>query len=155
MFRYSVWYQLKDSNHEFSNLVKHYAKINGNLLVFHPHITIRHTLSYQEGLSFAKLFEENYLLPRIRTLPTVKVSKTSVRNANGKAVLFYALEQPVVVNNERIEGLHMSLAYKVNNAFTVAEMNNVKPYQGTFKPEDFEVALYSCHDKIPARWRRV
>jgi hypothetical protein len=155
MFRYAVWFRLKDTNHKFFNLTKRYAEQNSNFLRFQPHITIRHTLEYDEGLSVATWFRENYQLPRITPVPSVNVSKTPLVNANGKTVMFHAIEQPVLVNGERVRGLHMSVAYKLHKPFTLAELNSVKPYTGTFDVGDFEVALFSCHAKNSHHWRKV
>jgi len=112
-------------------------------------------LEYDEGLSVATWFKENYKLPEITPVPSVNVSKTPLVNANGKTVMFHAIEQPVLVNGERVRGMHMSLAYKLYHPFTLAELNSVEPYAGTFKVEDFEVALYSCHAKNSHHWRKV
>jgi hypothetical protein len=155
MFRYAVWFRLKDANHDFFTLTKQYAAQNSNFLRFQPHITIRHTLEYEEGLDVTKRFKEKYQLPRITPVASVNVSKTPLVNANGKTVLFHAIEQPVLVNDERVRGLHISLAYKLYRPFTVAEFNSVKPYGGRFEVNDFEVALFSCHAKNSHHWRKI
>mgnify|MGYP006098318915 CR=1 FL=1 len=154
MFRYSVVYILKDKNHALAHCVRLYAS-QLKLNAFTPHVTIRHSIAFPEAKRLQKLFKHSYKMPDLTLLDSVHVSSTLLFNANGKRVSFYSIEQPVLTNGIRVPGLHLSLAYKVGKAFTVREMDGIRPFKGTLKKGDFEVAVQSCHAKSPRFWRKV
>jgi len=154
MFRYSLVYALKDKDHALAQCIRSYAN-EFKLNAFTPHVTVRHSICFSEAKRLHGIFKERYKLPVLSLLPSVHVTNTLLFNANGKRVSFYSLEQPVLTNGIRVPGLHVSLAYKVGKAFTLHEMQGIRPYKGVFQKDDFELVIYSCHAKSPRFWRKV
>ena len=153
MFRYSLVYAVKDM-HPLCHVIKRYANAL-NTVTFCPHITIKHSLSFENALSLHRLFCSQYDLPNINFMPEVSNCSSILYNANGKRVMFYSLEQPVLINGVRVSGMHVSLAYKINSPFTIAERDMVRPWDGVLNEEDIELTVYSCHAKNPKFWRYV
>jgi len=154
MFKYSLVYALKDKDHTLAQCVRSYAN-DFQLNAFTPHVTVCHSLPFSEANYLHKIFKETYEIPELCVLPSVYVSNTLLVNGNGKRVSFYSIEQPVLTNGIRVPGLHVSLAYKVGKAFTLFEMQSIRPYEGRLEKDDFELAVHSCHAKSPRFWRKV
>jgi hypothetical protein len=154
MFRYSLVYGVRDIHHPLCAVIKSYASVL-KTTAFSPRITIRHSLSFETALSLHRLFSAEYNLPKIDFVDEVSVSCSMLFNANGKRVSFYSLEQPVLLNDQRVPGLHVSLAYKLGTPFTLSERNMVGPWHGTLLPDDLVLTVYSCHAKSPKFWRQV
>lgn len=153
MFRYSLVYAVKDL-HPLCNAISSYAK-ELNTVSFSPHITVQHSLSFETAVSLHRLFCSQYDLPNINFVPQVSNCSSILYNANGKRVMFNSLEQPVLINGVRVPGMHVSLAYKVNSPFTIAERDKVRPWDGVLLAKDLELTVYSCHAKNPKFWRYV
>lgn len=155
MFKYSLVYALRSAEHP---LAKHVASCSVALgtIPFRPHVTARHSMSFDEAMSLHRVFKEHYDVPCIHCLNAINITSTMLFNANGKRVHFYALEQPVLLNGLRVPGLHVSLAYKVGCPFTLSEMNKVSPWLGPLlEPSDLSMTIWSCHAKSPRFWRKV
>ena len=155
MFKYSLVYALRSSEHPLS---KHVASCASRLgtSAFVPHITARHSMSFDEAMSLHRVFREHYDIPRIHCLNAINITSTILFNANGKRTTFYALEQPVLLNGLRVPGLHVSLAYKVGCPFTLSEMNKVSPWLGPLlEPSELSMTIWSCHAKSPRFWRKI
>ena len=153
MFRYSLVYGVRDL-HPLCNVVNSYAS-KLNTVSFSPHVTIRHSLTFKTAISLHRLFDCRYDLPKIDFVNEVSTSCSILFNANGKRVMFYSLEQPVLINGTRVPGMHVSLAYKVGAPFTLSERNLIGPWHGVLLPDDLFLTVYSCHAKSPRFWRYV
>ena len=154
MFRYSLVYALRDPHHPLCDRLSLCASSLG-LFAPYPHVTIRHGLDFSTALGLHEVFKRQYKLPDIRVLPSVSVSSTLLFNANGKRVSFYSLEQPVLVNNRRIPGLHLSVAYKLSQPFTVSEMSSIRALDETLEASNWCLSVHSCHAKSPRFWRKI
>lgn len=154
MFRYSLVYTLRNAEHPLCQLVKSYADRMGGV-AFPPHITVRHSLSFAGALKMHEMFTSHYNMPDIVFLEEVHTTSTLLLNANGKQVSFYAIEQPLLVNMQRVPGLHVSLAYKVGSPFTLSERDLVRPWSGRLGSDEIKLCVFSCHSKSPKFWRTV
>lgn len=113
-------------------------------------------MSFSEALSLHRVFREHYDIPRIHCLNAINLTSSLLFNSNGKRTVFYALEQPVLVNGLKVPGLHVSLAYKLHAPFTLAELNKVSPWLGPLlEPSDLSLTIWSCHSKSARFWRTV
>ena len=155
MFQYSLVYSLRSAEHP---LAQHIASCAAKLgtMPFVPHMTAQHSLSFEQAHYLYDLFRQRYNVPRLRLMNTLKVTSTTLRNANGKWCRFHAIEQPVQINGLYVRDMHISLAYKVGPAFTLYELNKVEPWLGDpLKPSELELLVWSCHAKSPKFWRTI
>jgi len=154
MFRYSLVYAIRDKEHGLSKRICHYASELG-LNAFTPHVTILHSLSFDHAKHLLSIFDTKYDVPEFRPLSSVSVTCTPLVTANGKKVLFYAVEQPILTNEKQVMNMHLSLAYKVGTPFTLSELDKIKPYNGLLRANDLQLCIHSCHAKSPSFWKRV
>lgn len=158
MFQYSLVYAVRSSEHPLSKHVASCALKLGTC-AFTPHMTVQHSLSFEQAQFLHELFRNRYDVPRLTLLNTLKVTSTALRNGNGKWTSFHAIEQPVLINGFEVHKMHISLAYKVGAGFTLKELNDVHPWQGNdcnvLDPSELELLVWSCHSKSPKFWRKV
>jgi hypothetical protein len=158
MFKYCVWYLLKDS-HPINRLIKHNAEMLGTR-VFPAHITIEHSIHYREE---AKTKLEQY---RKGTTPvfgfsgTPYASTVNIRTEYNTAIkeyAFHAIEQPLWINDTCIPGIHVSLAYKVNGKpFSNMEVGCCIPQvHYRIEKSDIKPVVYSCHSQNPDEWTLI
>ena len=68
---------------------------------------------------------------------------------------FFAIEQLLLVNKKKIDGVHVSLAYS-NRDLTSMEIVSCMPENGVILvPTDLNVVVYDCHHKDPSKWSLV
>lgn len=148
MFRYCVWYKIRN-NHPINTLLRKNASLL-NTATFPAHVTIQHSLERkEEAVNMAKRFHQHEL-PQLDLFSQPILTHVTIDNTN-----FFSLEQLLLVNNKKIEGIHVSLAYS-NRKLTPMEIACCMPESSfNFVPEDLEVVVYHCKDKNPSKWHLV
>ena len=65
---------------------------------------------------------------------------------------FHAIEQPLNTNGiGYIEGIHVSIAYRINASFTPMELAHTQPVQSIYG-SDIEVCVANCESEDPSEW---
>lgn len=148
MFRYCVWYLLREK-HPINTLIKTNATLL-NTVVFPGHITIKHSIEKkQDAVEMAKRFHQ-HKMPQLDLFSQPFLSHVSIDNTD-----FFAIEQMLLVNKNKVDGVHVSLAYS-DRDLTSMEIVSCAPDHGfKFLPEDLNVVVYDCHSKDPSQWSLV
>ena len=148
MFRYCVWYKIR-KKHPINTLIEKNASLL-NTATFPAHVTIKHSIvNKQEAVDMAKRFQ-NHTPPLLQLFSQPFLSHVIVDNTN-----FYSVEQMLLVNNKKVDGVHVSLAYS-NKNLTSMELACCMPQDSIkFSPDDLEVVVYECHDQNPSKWSMV
>ncbi len=148
MFRYCVWYKIR-KNHPINTLIQKNAFVL-NTAAFPAHITIKHSIvKKQEAVDMAKRFQ-NHTLPFLQLFSQPYLSHVTIDNND-----FYSVEQMLLVNHKKVEGVHVSLAYS-NQNLTPMELASCMPKDSLkFSPDDLQVVVYECHDQNPSKWSMV
>lgn len=144
MFKYCVWYSLKPQ-HIIHKQISLYAKAF-KTASFPAHITIRHTLEYEEADRVFRHFKE---MDNIYSFSPTGKPKMSYAKIDDKD--FYAIEQAVSINDIGVNGLHLSLAYRIGKEFSPAELAIVSEIP-RIKKEDIDIALADCSSEDPQQW---
>lgn len=134
MFKYCVWFKLKD-NHIINRQIKQYAKVF-NTHSFPAHITLRHSMVYEEAMSYKYMIPPSY-----EPIGAPVMTCTEIDNKR-----FYAIEQPLTMN------AHVSLAYRFA-PFTPAELSVVSRITRIFG-QDLEICVADCSKSID-KWSVV
>jgi hypothetical protein len=136
MFKYCVWYVLKDK-HIIHQQIKRYSQVF-NTEPFTAHITIRHSLGKEEALELYKshVSKNESFSPIGRPVITCYIK-------NNKQ--FYSIEQPLT------NGLHISLAYRLNGGFHPVELAIVGKIN-TIKINEVRVCIADCSSYRPKEW---
>jgi hypothetical protein len=150
MFKYCVWYLVKET-HPIRSAMTSYASLL-NTPLCPPHITIQSGLSKKEAVEVYERFKEHekpFFSPSGWAAVTETKFSSSVRS---KDLTFYAIEQPLNTNGVFVEGIHISLAYSINRPFTPMEVA-MSPYIQRLYPTDIDVVVADCSDENPEKWR--
>ena len=126
MFKYCIWYKLKEG-HILHRCIQQYAK-TFNTVPFPAHITVRHSLRYDEigPVSPPSSYEP---------IGTPVVTCTVM---DGRT--FYAIEQPLT------QGAHISFAYRFT-PFSAAEVSVISPITRIFRT-NLETCVADCSNRI-------
>tara|TARA_B100000214_G_C23932168_1_gene611321 strand:- start:1016 stop:1465 length:450 start_codon:yes stop_codon:yes gene_type:complete len=144
MFKYCVWYSLKPQ-HIIHKQISLYAKAFGTAS-FPAHITIRHTLEYEEA---ERVFKHFKMMNNLYSFsPSGKPKMTYAKIDDND---FYSIEQPVCINDVGVKDLHLSLAYRIGKEFSPAELAIVSEIP-SIKKEDIYISLADCSSDDPQQW---
>ena len=148
MFRYCVWYLLR-KQHPINTLIQTNATLL-NTAIFPGHVTIEHSINNKENaIAMAKRFKQ-HKLPELHLFSQPFLSHVSIDNTD-----FFAIEQMLLVNKKKMDGVHVSLAYS-NRKLSSMEIVSCMPENGVnLVPTDLNVVVYDCHHKDPSEWSLV
>jgi hypothetical protein len=138
-------------------MIQTYSKLL-NTPAFPAHITIRHSI-HNRGEAKKILDRYKFELNAHECKPSFSASgnpvinKVSIYNSyRTEEVIFHSIEQPLSMNGKPIDGVHLSLAYKIGGeAFTPIELGHIETMPCIF-PENVTPVLYSCFSKNPSEW---
>ena len=143
MFGYCIWGELKPENI--------YYKINRilsnkcNSQIHNPHIT----LDYNVNLKNQNILD-NYKLNKY-----VKIGKIYQSNKDN----FYSLQQDYINCSDEndIKLYHVSLAYKVNKAFTNYDIYYANTLQipAIIYPNQINISLWNCDSIYTTKWYKI
>lgn len=135
MFKFCVWYVLKD-NHIIHQLINRYAQIF-NTEPFPAHITIQHSMEKEEAV---KLYMSHKERPRFEPLGSPYVTRCVKNNR-----AFYAIEQQLDPDG------HVSLAYRMDRGFHPLELAIIGRIN-QIEAKDVEVCIADCSSEHPKEW---
>ena len=138
MFKYCVWYVLKET-HIIHQQIKRYAQIF-NTEPFLAHITIEHSLDKEEAIQV-------YLKHKDRREEFSVVGTQHMTRCVKNNRAFYAIEQPL-----NSDGTHISLAYRIDHGFHPLEMAIVSKINN-IGMDDVEVCIVDCSSEHPKEWK--
>ena len=130
MFKYCVWYVLKET-HIIHKQIKRYAQIFN---------TINHSLEKEEAIKI-------YLKHKHKRKEFIVVGTPHMTRCVKNNRAFYAIEQPL-----NSDGVHISLAYRIDQGFhpleiaIVSQINNIGM-------DDVEVCIVDCSSEHPKEWK--
>ena len=152
MFRYCVWYVLKES-HPIQQSVMKYADLFHSAR-FRAHITIGHSMDEEAAYMVLKRYR-NFAKPCFTPIKKPFASSVNILNHNrsGECV-FNAIEQPLAVNGVEVEDVHISMAYRVGEPFTPMEVAHVNKVSN-INDRDIEVCMAKCFDENPEKWEML
>ena len=143
MFRYSVWYKVKDL-HPINQAMQSYASLLDTPR-FPAHVTIASQLSKEKALDVYRRYTH-------ASKPMLSASGNPVQTMQAfDRKEFHAVEQRLNMNGVVVDGIHLSLAYRLNQTFTPMEMAHA-PALPRIYPEDIEVCVANCHAEDPGNW---
>ncbi len=143
MFKYCVWYVLRD-NHILHQQIKRYAQVF-DTEPFLAHITLRHSLDKNEAIDMYRRVSKGSGV----FTPIGKPIVSSILIDN---TYFYSIEQPLSINGKDPIGIHISLAYRMGSGFHPVELaivGNIKQIQRG----DLEVRVADCSSRHPKEWK--
>lgn len=147
MFKHCVWYSL-NKNHIINKQIALYAK-TFKTSSFLAHITIRHSLDPEEG---HRVYDHFKNMDNIYSFSPYDKPKMSHMRIDDKD--FYAIEQPVRINDIGVKGLHLSLAYRIGKEFSPTEIAIVSKIP-VIEKEDIQIALADCSSDDPEQWKII
>jgi hypothetical protein len=156
MFKYCLWYLLKES-HPVNDLIKRNAAML-NTKVFPAHITIEHSIGNRDEAKEKLEFCKKGPIPVFGYGGTPYASTFHIRNEYASMThQFYAIEQPLWINGASIRGIHISLAYRVNGkAFSNIDVGRcISQYSHRIEKDDLKPVIYSCHSENPSDWKLI
>lgn len=137
MFKYCLWYSLNPS-HSFNACIRNNSKIF-NTPMFPAHITIKHSLENEEVVTLYEQYKHANV-PDFCPNGSPYMSTTYVDDR-----FFFAIEQPLMVNNVPLKNIHVSLAYKFDRPFTAMDIALVDTRILTsITPEDLKLCIVDC-----------
>lgn len=147
MFKYCVWY-LVNERHPVYRMMSTYSSLFKTPR-FPPHITIQSKLNKSEAIATYN----RYLSVDKPVFTSHGHPKITHEKFPGN-LDFYAIEQPLNTNGAYVEGIHLSLAYRINNTFTPMELAHT-----TFVPRiystDLSICIMKCDSEDPSEWERI
>ena len=147
MFKYCVWYVVKDT-HPISRQMLKYSSLFKTPR-FPPHVTVKSKLTKSEAISTYNRYlsvDKPFFSPS--STPQISHERFSGR------VDFYAIEQPLSTNGVYVEGIHISLAYRINNTFTPMELAHCEIIPRIYET-DMSLCVMNCESEDPNEWVRV
>lgn len=136
MFKYCLWYVLKDK-HIIHQQIRRYSQAF-NTEHFTAHITLHHSLSKDEAI-------ELYRSHALKKESFSPVGSPIIRNCIKNNKYFYSIEQPLT------NGLHISLAYRLNSGFHPMELAIVGKID-TIEIDDIHLCVVDCSSEHPKEW---
>ena len=136
MFKYCLWYVLKDK-HIIHQQIRRYSQAF-NTEHFTAHITIYHSLSKDEAI-------ELYRSHALKKESVSPVGSPIIRNCIKNNKYFCSIEQPLT------NGLHISLAYRLNSGFHPMELAIVGKID-TIEIDDIQLCVVDCSSEHPKEW---
>ena len=139
MFGNCVWAQLY-SNHPINQIIYDYTKLF-NLPYYKGHLTLEYNL--KEPFIKDKYVVEDLF---IDGFPYLTLN-------NG----FYSIQQDYRMKKDKVNKLHISMAYKIDKPFTDRELNlyEIVKMPPIIKKEDLDVHLWDCNSKNPEKWKLI
>ena len=136
MFKYCVWYVLKDK-HIIHQQIRRYSQAF-NTEQFTAHITVRHSLEKEEAIELYR----NHMSKKESFSP---VGSPVITCCTKNDKYFYSIEQPLT------NGSHISLAYRVNSGFHPMELAIVGKIS-TIAIDDIQLCVVDCSSEHPKEW---
>lgn len=141
MFKYCVWYIVKDTHPVYKNMIKYSSLFKTH--IFPPHITIASKLTKSEAISTYNRY--------------LSVEKPSFSPSSDPIISceqnFYAIEQPLSTNGKYVEGIHISMAYRLDKTFTPMELAHIEIIPRIY-PDDLSLCIMNCWAENPNEWIR-
>ena len=147
MFKYCVWYTVKET-HPVHKMMSKYSSLFKTPR-FPPHITIQSKLSKSEAIS-----TYNRYLSVDKPIFTSHGHPTITYERFPGPLYFYAIEQPLNTNGAYVEGIHLSLAYRINKNFTPMELAHTEFVPRIYNT-DLSICIMNCESENPEEWERV
>lgn len=145
MFRYCVWYLLKDS-HIINGIIMNNSK-QLKTPIFPGHITIKHSLNKNQA---EDIFDEYSKKEKPFFLRFGQPIYSSTRIGNN---MFHAVEQPLKVCGMYIPNAHVSMAYRINKEpFTTDEVDKINTSTFNIIYSDFTLCIADCFSENPSEW---
>lgn len=156
MFKYCLWYLLKN-DHPINRLIQHNALRFGTT-VFPAHVTIEHSIQTKEEAETKMNRYKEAVMPSFGFSGAPFASTTSIRNFyNSEEAIFHAIEQPLWINGTPIEGVHISLAYKVGGKpFSPVDVGcSISHFTYRINNDEIKPVVFSCHSENPEQWKLI
>ena len=153
MFKYCLWYLLRESHPVNDSIKRNAAMLNTK--VFPAHITIEHSIGNREEAKRKLECCRKGSTPTFGYGGTPYASTFRIRNEYATMThQFHAIEQPLWINGSSIDGIHVSLAYRVNGEpFSNMDVGRcISQYTHRIEKDDIEPVVYSCHSDDPSEW---
>ncbi len=145
MFRYCVWYLLKDS-HIINGIIMNNSK-QLKTPIFPGHITIKHSLNKNQA---EDIFDKYSKKEKPFFLRFGQPIYSSTRIGNN---MFHAVEQPLKVCGMYIPNAHVSMAYRINKeTFTTDEVDKINTSTFNIIYSDFTLCIADCFSENPSEW---
>tara|TARA_B100001059_G_scaffold120733_1_gene120839 strand:- start:2271 stop:2717 length:447 start_codon:yes stop_codon:yes gene_type:complete len=147
MFKYCVWYIVKKT-HPVHKMMSKYSSLFKTPR-FPPHITIQSKLNKSEAIATYN----RYLSVENPVFTAHGHPKITHERFPGN-IDFYAIEQPLNTNGAHVEGIHLSLAYRINKTFTPMELAHTEFVPRIYNT-DLSICIMNCESENPEEWERV
>jgi len=146
MFKYCVWYLIHE-RHPIHTQIKKYAT-QFKTIPFKPHISLRTSLEKEEAKEWLDTYKKSSK-PFFFSQKEYNPKSTSTLIDD---VMFHAIEVPLMVDNYVVEGMHVSLAYRLGgDPFTQADLDSTDRVD-TIRAGDIEMVMVDCRSKNPSAW---
>ncbi len=152
MFKYCVWYVVKKT-HPVHQMMSKYSSLF-KTPKFPPHITIKSKLSKSEAIAtYNRYLSVDYPVFTAYGHPKI-THEVFYNHYRSGQIDFYAIEQPLNTNGAYVEGIHLSLAYRINNTFTPMELAHTE-FVPRIYDTDLSICIMNCESEDPNEWVRV
>ena len=135
MFGWCVWYRLSN-NHNLNKIITKFNR-EFRTQLYPAHITAEYNI---------KLYNKhNYKLDIFN-----KKGSIYVNSLQG----FHSIQQDYICESQPYKIYHVSLAYKLDEAFTVEELGAIKSIEidKQIRAEDLTLELWDCNSKFTNKW---
>lgn len=145
MFRYCVWYLLKNS-HIINGILMNNSK-QLKTPIFPGHITIKHSLNKNQAEDIFDKYSKKEKPFFLRFGQPIYSSTRIGKN------MFHAIEQPLKVCRGELPEAHVSMAYRTNgNAFTKDDINKINTSTFNIIYNNFTLCIADCFSENPSEW---